>query len=616
MAFNAQFAMVNPRLGSSFGVFSSAVVCLVLMLLLFEQLGLERKWIGLFIAGIPVAFYAAIGLFARTAIVEDFYISGQRAPALYNGLALAIGAIGATGLLGATGLMFFWGFDGLAVVLGWCAGMALLGLLFAPYLRKAGAYTLPGYFGLRFGSDALRVVVTVALIPPSIMLLASEIKLGASVAAPFLGLPVGTVMAFGAAAALLSVLAGGLRSLTWTQCAQFIVMLLGLLAPLILISIMLTNLPLPQFTYGGLLADLAKAEINHGITPVYPGPLVRAVPGQQLETLTKPFADAFGAVSPKDFLLLTLSMALGASVLPCQMARLSATPSVAAVRRSVSWAMLFVGVMALTLPAYAAFARYLVVTDLLGAQVADLPEWARALEQYNFIKIAGDQIDPAFGSAKVVFARDFITLLLPVITNLPFVLWGVIGAAAIAAALAAASGHIATVGAALGNDIYYTLIHRSASPGRRLLVSRLAMIIAGLGGLWFARTQHFDPLRMMFAAFSLSAGALFAPLTLSIWWKRLTVWGAMAGVLSGFFITAVYIVTGEQSHGMWFGVSGMTAAVIGVPASWAVAMGVSLVTPRCDERIEELTDELRLPGGETLHARLTRLAVRRKAPRP
>lgn len=616
MAINTQFAMVNPRLGSSFGVFTSAVVCLALMLLIFEQLGLERKWIGLFIAIIPVSFYVVIGLFSRTAIIEDFYIAGQRAPALYNGVALAVGTIGATGLLGVTGLLFFWGFDGLALVLGWCAGLCLIGLLFAPYLRKAGAYTLPGYFGLRFGADAPRAVATAALIPPCMMLLASEIKMGASVASPFLGLPVGVVEALGVAAALASVAAGGMRSLTWTQCAQFIVMFLGILAPLILISISLTNLPLPQLTYGGLLDEMSRAEINHGVVSASPGPLIQALPGQQLEPLTKPFLEAFGAVTPRNFILLTLSVALGASVLPMQMARLNTTPGIGAVRQSISWAVLFVGVMALTLPAYAAFARYLVVTDLLGVALADLPDWARALEQYNFIRISGDQVDPSFGSAKIYFARDFITLLLPVMANLSFVLWGVVGAAAIAAAMAAASGHMVTIGAAFGNDIYYTLVHRSATPGRRLLVSRLAMAAAGLGALWFAQNQHFDPLRMMLAAFSLAASALFAPLTLSIWWKRLTSWGAMAGISTGFFVAAAYALMGEQSHGIWFGVSSLTAAVIGVPASFLAAMGVSLITAKCDERVEELIDELRLPGGETLYARLTRLAARRKAPRP
>lgn len=605
-----------PRPGSGFAVFASAFASLVLVLIICEQLGLQRQWIGLLIVIVPALSYLAIGLASRASNADDFFIAGQGAPAFYGGLALAGGAIGATGLVGATGALFYLGFDGLVLVLGWCAGLALAGLLFAPYLRKAGAYSLPGYLDLRLRSRALRVVAAVALFPPCLMLLAAELKLGAGVAAPFLGLPPATVAIAGAVLALAAVIGGGMRSLTWTQSAQVIVVLMGVLGPLIVISIALTNLPLPQLTYGGLLKELLPIEGTHGITPGLPRPLGQALPGQQLEPLAKPFLAPFGAISPGDFVMLALSLMLGLAAAPGQAARFSAAPSAAAVRRSVNWAVLLAGVMALTLPAYAAFARSVVVKDLLGAAAAETPNWARVLEHYNFIRISGDQMDAAFGGPTIAFGRDSILLLLPVVTGLPFVLWGVAGAAAIAAALAAASAQIMAAGAAFGNDLYDPLARAGAVPPGRLLASRLGMVLAAGGALWLTWSQPFDPLRLMIWALSLSAGSFFAVLTLSIWWKRLTAWGALAGVLAGFFTTAGYILGGEEAMAAVLGVTTLTAAVVGTPASFIAAIAVSLVTPRCDACIDELVDEMRLPGGETLHARLTRLAARGKAPQP
>src|SRR5262245_34618173 len=163
MSLNTSYPAVNPRLGTSFGIFTSAFASLVLMLIILEQLGLERDWISELIIGLPVLFYAGIGLAVRTANVEDFFISGQRVPAVYNGFALSANLVGGAGLLGAIGAFFFIGYDAMAIVLVWAAGLGLMSVLFAPYLRKAGAYTLPGYFSIRFSSRIVRLIAACIL---------------------------------------------------------------------------------------------------------------------------------------------------------------------------------------------------------------------------------------------------------------------------------------------------------------------------------------------------------------------------------------------------------------------------------------------------------------------
>ena len=616
MSLNTSYPTVNPRLGTSFGIFTSAFASLVLMLIILEQLGLERDWISELIIGLPILFYASIGLAVRTSNIEDFFISGQRVPPLYNGFALSANLIGGAGLLGAIGAFFFLGYDAMPIVLGWCAGLGLMSVLFAPYLRKTGAYTLPGFFGIRFTSRIVRLVAAILLVIPALMLLAAELRVGQMLASVFLPMSESAVLQLGLAVVILTVFFGGMRSLTWTQCAQFIVVVLGVTVPLIAISLLVTNLPVPQLSFGGILDDMGALEVTRGLTGHGTQTLNDVLPGPGPEPLTRPFTDLFGATSAGDYLTLILCITLGSAVLPSQIARLGTTPTISGVRKSFGWAALLVGFMAVTIPAYAAFTKFQVVQHLLGLPLAQIPDWGRLLEQLGLVALSGNQADPALGSAQVMFSRDSVALVLPVINNFPFVLIGVVGAAAIAAVLAAAAGHLVSMANVLSNDIYYPLLNRSASPARRLLVARLSMIGFGVAALWIASREGLDPLRTIFWALSLCAGSFFGVLTLSIWWRGLTSFGALVGMTAGFAATAGYILLTATGGYPWFGVDSLAAAVLGVPVSLLGAFTGSMLSPRPDQQTLELIDEMRMPSGETIHARLLRLAARGKGPKP
>jgi cation/acetate symporter len=615
MSLNISYPSTNPRLGTSFGIFTSAFASLVLILIILEQLGLERQLISNLIVALPVLFYAAIGIMVRTTNVEEFFVSGQRVPPLYNGVALSANLISGAGLLGLIGSFFFIGYDALPIALGWCAGLGIMSVIFAPYLRKAGAYTLPGFFGLRFSSRLLRLVAALALFPPVVILLAAELRIGQLIAGVFLDTDPQVALQAGVVFLTVAVIFGGMRSLTWTQCAQFIVALLGISVPLIVVSMLMTNLPLPQLSYGAVLQEVGELEVARELISGGKQPLSEALPGVDPASLTQPFAAMFASISAGDFIALAVCIMLGTAVLPMQVSRASTAPTVAAIRKSFGWAAVLVGLVALTVPAYAAFAKYQALNLLLGIPAAQIPDWGTVMSQLGLITLSPNALDPALGGARVEFSRDSVAFMLPIMNEFPFVMVGLVGAAVLAAVLAAAGGQIVTLGTVLSNDIYYSF-NRSASAARRLLIARLAMIAFVIGAYSLAMQEGADPLRMMLWAISLCAGAFFAPLAMAIWWRGLTSFGAMLGIIAGFAATAAYIATTAEGGTQWFGVDGLTAGLLGIPASAAAAIVGSMLSPKPDPATLEIMDEMRIPSGETVHARLTRLAARGKAPRP
>jgi len=616
MALNYHYPMVNPRLGSSFAIFASAYVALVLTLLILEQLGLAAFWVNQAMILGPVLFYLVIGMMVRTTNLEDFFVAGERVPALYNGLSLSMNVLGASAVATAIGALVFLGYDGLPLVLGWCAGLAIVAILFAPHLRKAGSFTMPGFLGMRFSSPGVRALAALLLLAPSVMLLAAELKIGAMVAALFLPLPEPMLIAIGAAAAALSVLPGGMRSLTWTQCAQAVVLILGISAPLIIVSLEATNLPVPQLSYGTVMESTAAAEQAGGIEAAQPQALSAALPGTEPEAIAKPFLQAFGAMSAFDFTLLGLCVMLGIAVLPVLHTRLSTTPTIAAARKSMGWAGLIAGFMALSVLAYAAFLHSAIVQQVIGTPIAELPAWARYAADFGLLRVGTDSLDPTFGDAQAFVSRDLTAILLSVSAGLPQVFAGVAAAALLAAMLAGAAAQMAVIGNIVSNDLFHPFMQRIAPAAHRLMVARLGMIIAAVAGAWLARSLAVDPLRWMLLALSLLAGGFFAVVALAIWWRRITAPGAIAGIVAGFIATAAYMLLTGAAETPLLPVDPLTAGIIGVPIAFLAAIAVTLVSPRPDELTAEVAEEIRLSGGETLQARLTRLSGRGKAPRP
>jgi len=618
MALNYSTPAVNPRLGSGFSIFASTYTCLVLMLIVLEQLGLPALTIDQLIIVAPACFYLAIGFMTRTLILEDFFQAGQRVPPIYNALAMTATVFGGSVLLGSIGSFFYLGIDALAIPLGCFAGLILTGVLFVPYLRKAGANTVPGFIHLRLGRGRVRLIAALLATIPCFIILVAEISLGGKIVSYFLpspqtlglSLPPASFFTFLVCASVFfTVVLGGMRSATWTQGAQFVVFL-GLLAPLLVVSVMRTNLPLPQLTYGSQLEELKSLETTRGLVTVSkPQPLSVSLPRPAAGTVNRPSEQAFSALTPATFMLLVFCLATGVAAHPAFLPRLSMTPTILSSRRSFGWVALIAGFIVLTIPAYAFFTKAMAVESLVGVPIPNLPAWSRTLQQLGLVTLPANRFDTMNASQAVTFQRDSLALILPIAGGLPRVFFGLAAAAALAALAACASGQLVATANMISDDVYHGNFNTSASPGRRLSVARFAMLGVSILAFLVSQSQQADPLPWVLSAFSFSAGTFFAVLVLSVWWRRLSTAGALWGMLAGFSVTALYL---SGSQAVLFGIDPLCAAAVGVPVSFLAAIIASLFLGAPGEQALDAADELRIPAGETLQSRAIRLAARAK----
>src|SRR4029079_7062509 len=435
--FPARPRTSTPHLGAYYGIITSAFVSICLCVSCFSELGVRQTLLAEIMLLAPLALYLLIAVGSRTLNVEDFFCSGRRVPPLFNGFVLAATAVGGVGVLAYTGTVFFLGFDALAIGLGWTAGMLIGGVLFVPYLRKAGSYTLPTFFGHRFRSRTVRMTVGVMLLPPAALLLAAEMKVAALIAVLFL--PVSFSLSVIMIAVLIAITAilGGMRSVTWTGSAEFIVGAIGLVVVVTTVSIMLTNIPAPQLTYAEMLSPLHDAEITAGLTPVQPDVAASPSPAPPPTASSKPFQQSFGSLRELDFATLFLCLALGTASLPSLLTRSGVTRSISDQRRSTAWGVMLVALFVMTAPAMAAFAKLILFKGITLAPASDLPSWFTALSQQHLIQAGDANGDGAIGAQELLVPRDGIALALPAAAELPYVLSVVMAAAAIAIALSA-----------------------------------------------------------------------------------------------------------------------------------------------------------------------------------
>ena len=591
----------NPHLGAYYSIVASAFISLVVVLAMFEQLGWSRAFLAQALMIVPLALYLVIAVGSRTFQPEDYFVSGRRVPAIYNGFVLAAITIGGVGFIAYTGTIFFLGFDALAIGLGWAFGLFAASVLFVPYLRKAGSYTLPSFLGHRFRSRSLRMTASAMQLPPTALLLAAELKIAALIAALFL--PVSFSLAVILIAALIAAIAilGGMRSLTWTGSAQFIVGAVGLAAVLITISVLLTNLPAPQLTYGALLPSLQNAEISAGITPVNPGEIPSTLPGPTPLPSMKPFLQPFGILDSFDFVLVFLCIALGTAALPSLLVRSGVTSSLADQRRSTAWSLLFVALFAMTAPAMAAFAKLIIFRDIALTPAASLPAWLVELSHNNLLKAGDLNGDGAIAAAEFLMGRDGVALALPAAAGVPYVLTVLMATAALAIALAAAASHLFTLAASLAEDLYRVLDRHHTLP--RIVAAWAAIGASALAVAVFLMIADLDPLKAALLAFAFAGATFFPTLLLAIWWPRFGKWSAMAAMGTGFIAMLAEAIFGGAFGFGKPGLSAPLASLIAAALAIVTGIGVSLYLRRPAKIEADYREEMRDPEGETIYDR-------------
>jgi cation/acetate symporter len=602
MAFTSSTRLVNPRLGTYFGIFTAALVALVLMALMFEQLGVADGLLRALMFAAPLLLYAAIGFNARAREPHDYFASGRRVPAFFNGLVLGVAALGGAGFLGLTGALFIAGFDALCLSIGWCAGLVFMAVLFAPYVRKFGTYTVPAFLGRRFDSRAVRIVAAAVLCPPILLVLIAETRFAAYACAWLLGQPEQLMSAVLIALVAAVLAAGGMRSLTWSSVAKAITALLALAVPATIFALMASNLPLPQMTHGNTLRVLTRMEMMRNVPILIAPPLALDLAGAGMEALAKRFVQSFGNVGTIGFVLLSLVMAAGIAASPVLLPRSGTTPGVYEARKSLGWAVLVTGVVLLTLPAVAVYLRFLLFEQVVGQPPEQLPAWMQILQQAGIAQIEpGPQ---AVSLGRFGFERDAVLFALPIAAGYPQVLVYLSLLGALAAALTALSASLFALAAIVAEDVVRASPVEVASDRARLGRARLALAAMAFVGIWLAIAAPADPLQLFLWAATLSASTCFPVLVLSIWWRRTKALGAMAGMLSGLLVAGTAILLSEAGA---IALPSALAGALGLPCAMLVTIVGSLMAPAAGHNVLEQLREMRMPGGETVYDREMRL---------
>jgi cation/acetate symporter len=610
MAFASRTRLINPRLGTYFGIFTAAIAALVVMAMMLEQLGASDAIVRLSMFAGPIGLYLVIALGSRAREVADFFAGGRRVPAFFNGLVLAVTALGGAGFLALTGSLLIVGFDAMCLSIGWCAGFVFMGVLFAPFMRKFGAYTIPTFLGRRFESRAVRVAAAGILGVPILLLIAAEARFAGYAAAWMLGqserLMAGLVISCAAGIVLL----GGMRALTWSSVAKAIVAILALAVSASIIAILVSNLPLPQLTHGNVVRVLARMEVAQGVPVVLAPPLAFDLPGSGPEPLVKRFLQSFGSIGSLSFVLMSFVAAAGIAASPGLLSRVGTTPGVYEARKSLGWAVLVVGLVVLTLPAIAVHLRAMLVEQIANHPGDRLPVWFQLLQQAGIAKVeAKTQVVKL---ASISFERDATLFALPLAAGFPQVLVYLSLAGALAAALAALGSALMTITAIVAEDVIHGLTTDTPTDAQRVATARVALIGAAFVAIWLAIAVPADPLQLFVWSLTFGAAGSFPVLLLAIWTERTSQWGALASMVTGFVVTALAMLLAETGA---IGLPSALAGAIGLPLALCAGILASELTPAPGRNALDLVSDMRVPGGETLYDRETRLLrLRSRAP--
>jgi cation/acetate symporter len=668
---------LTARLLRSYAIYAAGFLAFVYLLWLIERRAGPGVWIGYVFLFVPIAVYATIGLLSRTSDLVEYYVAGRRVPSVFNGMATAADWLSAASFIGLAGSLYATGYDGTAYLMGWTGGYCLVAFLLAPYVRKLARYTIPDFLGTRFSSNLVRAIAVVAAILCSFVYLVAQIQGVGLIATRFIGVDFSIGIFCGLAGILVCSFLGGMRAVTWTQVAQYIILISAMLIPVSMIAHKDGLGWLPQLNYGRLMervdaleqqvrdsGDEARAraayreaaramqqridrlpasyaeqkhQFEHELTELrrHSGPLreikaheralatfprdaadARAVWSDERDALLaraqpptpmhEPFPVEGGrAMHQLNFVALLLCLSLGTASLPHILTRYNTTASVASARRSVGWTLVFVALFYVTVPVLAVLIKYQILTNLVGRQFVDLPQWVmqwRSIEPF-LISVADVNHDGIVRWAGIQMQPDMVVLAAPEIAGLPYVMSGLIAAGALAAALSTADGLLLTIANALSHDVYYQMVDRGASTQKRVTISKILLLGVALAASYCASLNAGNILFLVGAAFSIAASGLFPALVLGVFWKRTTKAGAVAGMLAGLAVCVYYIVSTYPfftrltgvGGATWFGIESISSGVFGVPAGFAVAIVVSLLDRKPDAYTQALVDYIRHP---------------------
>ncbi|GAB3190282.1 sodium:solute symporter family protein [Nesterenkonia suensis] len=543
-------------------------------------------WTFFFII-LTFGLYIFIAWRSRVKETKEFYVASQGVPTIANGAAVAADWMSAASFIGMAGLIAFLGSDGSVYLMGWTGGYVLLALLLAPYLRKWGKFTVPEFVGDRY-SESVRIVAAVAAIVVSFTYVVGQMNGGGIVFSRFLGLNLTWGVILAAAIIFFYAVLGGMKGITYTQVAQYSVLITAYLIPAVAVAQQTTGIPVPQISYGKILAELDALSVQFG-----------------LHEFTQAFAGRDGG--QLDVFLVTASLMLGTAGLPHVIIRFYTTKTVRGARYSAFWALFFISLLYLTAPAVGAFTKLNLLQGVQGTTVDQLPNWIETWGATGLVSVAEgvDTIESvsnnAASGADLIVNNDILVLASPEIGGLPAPIIGLMAAGGMAAAMSTAAGLLLVISSAASHDLYFRVFKREgASDSQQMLVGRLAMAAAIIIAIFAGINPPAFVAQVVAFAFGLAASTFFPILILGIFWKRANGIGATAGMLSGLVFTATYMIytlevfgTGANDHIL--GISPEGIGAVGALVNFIVTLVVSKLTTPPSHEVQEMVESIRYP---------------------
>ena len=550
-------------------------------------------WTYIFVT-LTFMVYLYIGWHARVKESSGFYVAGQGVPAIANGAATAADWMSAASFISMAGLISFMGYDGSIYLMGWTGGYVLLALLLAPYLRKFGQYTVPDFVGTRYYSKTARIIAVICAIFVSITYVAGQMRGVGIVFSRFLEVDIETGVVIGMVIVGFFAVLGGMKGITWTQVAQYGVLIVAFLIPSIALSLKLTGNPIPQIGLitSDIMPKLNQIQVDLGFAEY-----------------TQPFRDK----SMLDILFITIALMVGTAGLPHVIVRFYTVPNVRAARYSAFWAILFIAILYTTAPALATFARYNLIESLNEKTMDEIHamDWATKWESTELLQFDDKngngilELTPDKETSEIIIDRDIIVLSTPEVAQLPAWVVALMAAGGLAAALSTAAGLLLVISSSIAHDIYFRLMNPGADEKKRVMVGRIMVIGAVFVAGYFGVNPPGFVAQVVAFAFGLAAASFFPVILLGIFDKRANREGAIAGMIIGLGFTLFYIVGTKANllfgadapwFGNWcFGISAEGIGTVGMLLNFSVALVISRMTPPPPQSVMDILDDLRMP---------------------
>jgi cation/acetate symporter len=575
----------------------------------------------LFVGG-SFALYIGIAVWSRAASTRDFYVAGGHVHPVANGMATAADWMSAASFISMAGIIAFLGYDGSVYLMGWTGGYVLLAMLLAPYLRKFGEYTVPDFIGRRYYSHTARVVAVICLVVVSFTYVAGQMRGVGIVFSQFLGVDITWGVVIGMAVVFFYAVLGGMKGITYTQVAQYCVLIFAYLVPAVFISLMITGIPIPQLGLGATVTD------GSGLS------VLEKLDRTLVELGFAPYTD--GSKATIDIFAITLALMVGTAGLPHVIVRFFTVPNVADARKSAGYALVFIALLYTTAPAVGAFARLNFIDTVHNETYAGVAPWFRSWENVGLIGWVDKNADgaiqyapgapfqglprfdagrgpvgervvtnPPTDSANEVYVdRDIMVLANPEIAGLPGWVVALVAAGGVAAALSTAAGLLLVISASVSHDLLKNTFARNITDRQELRYARVAAAVAiGIAGYLGIYPPGFVAEVVAFA-FGLAAASLFPAIVMGIFSLRMNRHGAVAGMLTGLLFTFAYIVYFKfvapelnAAEHWWFGISPEGIGALGAGLNFAVATLVGRFTPAVPPHIAALVESIRVPRG-------------------